>query len=119
LVASGTATLEAALFKRPMVIGYVLSPWMRRLMAWKSGQSKPTLPWVGLPNVLSQAFVVPELLQEQATGPDLAQALWDVWQDTARREQIQTQFAKLHLELKCDTAARASQAILEVMRQAP
>jgi lipid-A-disaccharide synthase len=119
LVASGTATLEAALFKRPMVIGYVLSPWMRRLMAWKSGQSKPTLPWIGLPNVLSQAFVVPELLQEQATGPDLAQALWDVWQDTARREQIQTQFAKLHLELKCDTAARASQAILEVMRQAP
>ena len=117
MVTSGTATLEAALFKRPMVISYVLSPWMRRLMAWKSGQSKPTLPWVGLPNVLSQSFVVPELLQEQATGAALAQALWSVWQDPAQQQQIQTQFAKLHLELKCDTAARASQAIAAVMAQ--
>ena len=114
LVTSGTATLEAALFKRPMVISYALSPWMRRLMAWKSGQSKPSLPWVGLPNVLSQDFIVPELLQDEATGANLAQALWQVWQDKDQRERIQTQFAKLHLELKCDTAIRASDAILRV-----
>lgn len=117
LVTSGTATLEAALFKRPMVISYVLSPWMRRLMAWKSGQSKPSLPWVGLPNVLSQDFVVPELLQDEATGENLAEALWQVWQDTTRREKIQTQFAKLHLELKCNTAMRASKAILQVIQK--
>jgi lipid-A-disaccharide synthase len=117
LVTSGTATLEAALFKRPMIISYVLSPWMRRLMAWKSGQSKPSLPWVGLPNVLSQSFVVPELLQEQATGDALAQALWSVWQDDDQRQQIQTQFAKLHLELKCDTASLASLAIADVIAQ--
>ena len=117
LVASGTATLEAALFKRPMVISYVLSPWMRRLMAWKSGQSRPSLPWVGLPNVLSQDFIVPELLQDEATGENLAQALWQVWQDQDQRERIQTQFAKLHLELKCDTASRASDAILRVIER--
>src|SRR5690606_18070227 len=64
LVASGTATLEAALFKRPMVISYVLSPMMKRMMEWKSGQARPYVPWVGLPNVLARDFVVPELLQD-------------------------------------------------------
>ncbi|MBW7382507.1 hypothetical protein J8999_24245, partial [Escherichia coli] len=64
LVASGTATLETALYKRPMVISYVLSPLMRRIMAWKSGQERPYLPWVGLPNVLLRDFAVPELLQD-------------------------------------------------------
>src|SRR5690606_37172126 len=76
LVASGTATLEAALFKRPMVISYVLTPLMRRIMAWKSGQSRPYLPWVGLPNVLARDFVVPELLQDDATPSALAEATW-------------------------------------------
>src|SRR5690606_10252218 len=52
LVASGTATLETALFKRPMVISYVLTPLMRKIMEWKSGQERPYVPWVGLPNVL-------------------------------------------------------------------
>lgn len=117
MVTSGTATLECALFKRPMVISYVLSPWMRRIMAWKSGQSKPNLPWVGLPNVLSQSFVVPELLQEDATPDNLANALWEIWEDTDRRERIEQQFLGLHQTLRCDTAAKASQAILNVLGQ--
>jgi lipid-A-disaccharide synthase len=118
LVASGTATLEAALFKRPMVISYVLSPWMRRLMAWKSGQSAPSLPWVGLPNVLSQSFVVPELLQDEATPENLVDATWQLWQDTDRRKNIEQRFVQLHETLRCDTAAKAAQAIMNVMRQA-
>jgi lipid-A-disaccharide synthase len=117
LVTSGTATLEAALFKCPMVISYVLSPWMRRIMAWKSGQSRPSLPWVGLPNVLSQSFVVPELLQEDASPRNLADALWELWEDGDRRQRIQAQFHALHQTLRCDTAALASAAILKVMEQ--
>jgi len=118
MVASGTATLEAALFKKPMVISYVLSPWMRRLMAWKSGQSAPSLPWVGLPNVLSQDFVVPELLQDEATADKLADATWELLQDNTRRSKIVEQFACLHQTLRCDTATKASQAIMDVMRSA-
>jgi lipid-A-disaccharide synthase len=117
LVTSGTATLETALFKRPMVISYVLSPMMKRLMAWKSGQSRPSLPWVGLPNVLSQSFVVPELLQDDATPENLANALWDIWEDGERRAQIEKQFFDIHRMLRCGTAARASAAILQVMQQ--
>jgi len=118
MVASGTATLEAALFKRPMVISYVLSPWMRRLMAWKSGQSGPSLPWVGLPNVLSQSFVVPELLQDEATPQKLADASWALLKDESQRLRVIEQFNGLHDTLRCDTAGKASDAIIKVMRQA-
>ncbi len=117
MVTSGTATLECALFKRPMVISYVLSPWMRRIMAWKSGQQRPSLPWVGLPNVLSQSFVVPELLQDEATPENLANAFWQIWEDPDRRHQIQQQFLRLHHTLRCNTAELASQAILNVMQE--
>jgi lipid-A-disaccharide synthase len=117
LVASGTATLEAALFKRPMVISYVLSPWMRRLMAWKSGQTGPSLPWVGLPNVLAQSFVVPELLQDDATPEKLFDTTWQLWEDEQKRRSIADRFIQLHETLRCDTATKASQAILDVMKQ--
>ena len=114
-VTSGTATLEAALFKRPMVISYVLSPWMRRIMAWKSGQEKPTLPWVGLPNVLNRDFVVPELLQDEATPEALAQTFWTLWEDLDRREAIQSTFREMHQTLRCGTAQRAAEAIVKVL----
>jgi len=113
LVASGTATLEAALFKRPMVISYVLSPWMRRIMAWKSGQKRPYLPWVGLPNVLAQASVVPELLQDDATPAALADALWQTLTDDAAAHRITERFTQMHHELLRDTPRLAAQAILQ------
>jgi len=114
LVASGTATLEAALFKRPMVISYVLSPAMRRLMAWKSGQRQPLLPWVGLPNVLLQDFAVPELLQEQATPEKLAQASWQALTDTDLAQRLHQRFCTLHADLRRDTPRLASDVILRV-----
>lgn len=116
LVASGTATLETALFKRPMVISYILSGMMRRIMALKSGQSGPSVPWVGLPNVLSREFVVPELLQEQATPDNLFNALDGLWRDEARRQQIHNQFVHLHGILRCNTAQRAGQAVYEILQ---
>lgn len=116
LVASGTATLEAALFKRPMVISYRLSPMMRRLMAFKSGQEGPSVPWVGLPNILSSEFVVPELLQDDATAENLANALLELWNDATRKAKIQQQFIALHHQLRCNTAQKAAQVIYDLLQ---
>jgi len=118
LVASGTATLETALYKRPMVISYVLSPWMRRIMSWKSGQQRPYLPWVGLPNVLLRDFAVPELLQDDATPGKLADAAWTALTDDAQAARVAARFEALHRDLLRDTPALAAQAILEVAHAA-
>ncbi|QDQ87272.1 lipid-A-disaccharide synthase [Alcaligenaceae bacterium SJ-26] len=114
LLSSGTATLEAALFKRPMVISYVLSPWMRRIMAWKSGQQRPYVPWVGLPNVLLQDFAVPELLQDDATPDKLAEATWQALTDDAHIARVEQRFAALHQDLDLDTPGLAARVILDV-----
>jgi len=116
LVASGTATLEAALFKRPLVISYVITPWMRRIMAWKSGQDAPSLPWIGLPNILEREFVVPELLQEAATPQALAEHTWAALTDAGLAARIERRFAALHETLSRDTPGLAAQAILEASR---
>ncbi|NYT64816.1 lipid-A-disaccharide synthase [Alcaligenaceae bacterium] len=113
LVASGTATLEAALFKRPMVISYALSPTMRRLMAWKSGQEKPYVPWVGLPNILARDFVVPELLQDEATPQALAQATWKALTDQVYTTSLTQRFMEIHHSLLRDTPSLAAAAILQ------
>lgn len=115
LVTSGTATLETALFKRPMVISYVLSPLMKKIMAWKSGQQKPYLPWVGLPNVLAREFLVPELLQDDATPEKLALEAWGMLNDQARVSRIISKFDEIHRSLRCNTPVRAAQAILQVI----
>ncbi|MDX3905631.1 MAG: lipid-A-disaccharide synthase [Pigmentiphaga sp.] len=109
LVASGTATLEAALFKRPMVISYVLprlSWWIMRRQAY--------LPWVGLPNILCRDTLVPELLQDDATPRALADAAWKALTDEAGARRLEARFGALHDDLVRDTPALASQAILEV-----
>jgi len=117
LVASGTATLETALFKRPMVISYAVSPWVRRIMAWKSGQQRPYVPWVGLPNVLLNDSVVPELIQEDATPEKLADAVYEKFMDERKAREIEARFHELHQSLRCDTASRAAQVILELAHQ--
>jgi len=114
LVASGTATLETALFKRPMVISYAVSPWVRRVMAWKSGQQRPYVPWVGLPNVLLNDSVIPELIQEDATPEKLEQAVYEKFIDERKAREIEARFHGLHHSLRCDTASRAADVILEL-----
>jgi lipid-A-disaccharide synthase len=114
LVASGTATLETALFKRPMVISYAVSPWVRRIMAWKSGQQRPYVPWVGLPNVLLNDSVVPELIQEDATPDKLALAVYEKFTDERKAREIEERFHGLHHSLRCDTASRAAEVVLEL-----
>lgn len=81
MVTSGTATLEAALFKCPMVISYDM-PWL----SWQITQAKRLQPWVGLPNILCQDFVVPELLQERATPQAIAQAVLSWLQPSSKKK---------------------------------
>lgn len=116
LVASGTASLETALFKRPMVISYKLSPLMKRLMEWKSGQEKPYVPWVGLPNVLLNEFAVPELLQDEATADNLMQACIRALEDQAYIAELKNKFTQMHLSLRQDTAAKAAEVILNIAK---
>ena len=128
LIASGTATLEAALFKRPMVIAYAMPAFSYRLM-----RKKRQLPWVGLPNVLcaprewlhrpadmsahdmadrtDAPFVVPELIQDAATPAALAQAVLDWLAAPEKIAQLQQRFVALHHELKRDTPRLATDAI--------
>ncbi|MDY3330811.1 MAG: lipid-A-disaccharide synthase [Pelistega sp.] len=114
IVASGTATLEMALYKRPMVIAYKLTAMMKRLMEWKSGQSKPYVPWVGLPNVLLGHFAVPELLQEDCTPEKLAEACINALENETYISKLKQEFAQLHLSLKQDTAKIAADVISQV-----
>jgi len=114
LIASGTATLEAALFKRPMVIAYRMGA-----LSWQIMRRKRLQPWVGLPNILCGDFVVPELLQDAATAPALAQQVLN-WlqaraQDPDKIAQLEQRFGDLHQTLLRDTPRLAAQAIANVL----
>ena len=106
LVASGTATLEAALFKRPMVIAYNMHS-----VSWWLMRGKRLQPWVGLPNILCQDFVVPEFLQGQATPQALADAVQDWFKHPQKMQAVQQRFAALHGDLERDTVKIATDAI--------
>jgi lipid-A-disaccharide synthase len=106
LVASGTATLEAALFKKPMVITYRVPALTAYLMRRKALQ-----PWIGLPNILARKFVVPERVQEAATPENLANDAL-AWLDDAPRQRaaIET-FRTLHATLRQDASTRIAEAV--------
>ena len=110
LIASGTATLEAALFKRPMVIAYNMH-WL----SWQIMRRKKLQAWVGLPNILCQDFVVPELLQDAATPDALANEVLQWLDQPERIHQIQQRFTALHHSLRRDTPALAAHAIDKVL----
>ncbi len=110
LIASGTATLEAALFKRPMVIGYRMNGWSWQLMKRMRYQ-----PWVGLPNILCADFVVPELLQDDCHPVRLAEETLRWLDNPAAADRLVQRFHELHLLLRCDTAQRATDAIAQVV----
>ncbi|GAA6141235.1 lipid-A-disaccharide synthase [Hydrogenophaga sp. 5NK40-0174] len=110
LMASGTATLEAALFKRPMVIAYNMG-WL----SWQSMKRKSLQPWVGLPNILAREFVVPELIQDAATPEALAGAVTGWLSDPEKMEAVQNRFRALHESLRRDTAHLSAHAIQKVL----
>ena len=110
LIASGTATLEAALFKRPMVIAYNMNR-----VSWHLMHRQQLQPWVGLPNILCRDFVVPELLQEAATPEALAQATLHWLQAPDAVDALQRRFTALHAELQRDTPTLCADAIEKVL----
>jgi lipid-A-disaccharide synthase len=110
LVASGTATLEAALFKRPMVIAYVM-----HALNWQMMKRMKYQPWVGLPNILLNDFAVPELLQGDATPERLAHAALAWLDDPQRCEALHVRLDALHSSLRCNTAQAATDAIEKIL----
>ena len=98
MVASGTATLEAALYKKPMVIAYRM-PWL----TWQITRKKKRMDWVGLPNILLNEWVVPELIQDQCTERELINETHRLLTDRGACEHIQARFSSLHHLLKRPT----------------
>jgi lipid-A-disaccharide synthase len=110
LVASGTATLEAALIKRPMVITYKMGRatyWLAKRMV--------KVPHVGLPNILVGRGVVPELIQDQATPENLAETLARLYADKENAEAVAAAFTDLHLQLRQGNAEKAAAAVIECL----
>jgi lipid-A-disaccharide synthase len=110
LVASGTASLEVALFKKPMVIAYRMMPASWHVLRHMSYQ-----PWIGLPNILARDFVVPELLQQAATPLALADQMTRQLQDEGNRARLMQRFTDMHHSLLRDTARVSAEAVLQVI----
>jgi lipid-A-disaccharide synthase len=110
LIASGTATLQAALWKKPMVISYKV-PWLTAQIMKRQGY----LPYVGLPNILCEEFVVPELLQEDATPSKLADALLEWLNNPRKVSQLKTRFAQIHEALRRPTGLLVAQAVAQTI----
>jgi lipid-A-disaccharide synthase len=110
LVASGTATLEAALLCKPMVITYKMPPATYWLL-----QGKGYLPYYGLPNILAREFVVPEFIQDDATPQNLSQALLNLLADVATRDRIAARFATMSASLHRGAARQAALAVLPML----
>jgi lipid-A-disaccharide synthase len=114
LVASGTASLEAALLKRPMVITYKmnrLSWWLLRKRAY--------LPFAGMPNILAGQAVVPELLQDAATPDSLAEAVKTLLYDKDARARLDIHFESMRHDLRQNTAEKAAAALLPLLSRLP
>ncbi len=112
LVASGTASLEVALFKKPMVIAYRM---MRA--SWEIMRHMGYQPWIGLPNILAREFLVPELLQHAATPQALADAVWFQLHDANNRQRLTARFTDMHHALLRDTASIGAQAVVELIER--
>jgi lipid-A-disaccharide synthase len=112
IVASGTATLEAALFKKPMVITYKMPT-----ISWKMMKRLQLQKFVGLPNILAGKFVVPELLQNEATPTHIAMAAINLLTDTKYLAEIQTEFTKIHQALQQNTAEKAADVVISYLKR--
>ncbi len=114
LIASGTATLQAALWKKPMVISYKV-PWLTAQIMKRQGY----LPYVGLPNILCGEFVVPELLQDDATSEKLSNAVMAWLDDPIKVTALKERFAQMHETLRRPTGLLVAQAVAQTIAKQP
>ncbi|HEY0907293.1 MAG TPA: lipid-A-disaccharide synthase [Methylophilus sp.] len=111
LVASGTATLEAALLKKPMIITYKMSN-----LSWQILKRMRLQPYVGLPNILAGEFIVPELLQEAATPANIAQTMYNLLSDHAGLATLREKYRSIHAQLKQNSAQKAATVVSQFLR---
>jgi len=110
MVASGTASLEVALFKKPMVIAYKMAE-----LEWQILRHFGYQPWIGMPNILAREFLVPELLQHAANPQALAEAMWKQLNDAPHRLRLAQRFTDMHHSLLRNSAAESAAAVLRVI----
>jgi lipid-A-disaccharide synthase len=111
LVASGTATLEAAMARCPHLVFYRVHALTARIVA-----RKLLLPYVGLPNVLAGRFVVPEFLQGDSTVANLVRAALNLYDDALVRRRLEALFAGMARSLAADTATLTADAVQGELR---
>lgn len=111
ILASGTATLEAALLKRPMIITYKMPA-----LSWQILKRMRYQPYVGLPNILAEKWLVPELLQKEATPEKLTQKCVEILENQAGLEQLHDEYMQIHYSLKQDSAEKAAQVVLSYIK---
>lgn len=111
IVASGTATLETALFKKPMIVIYKMSS-----ISWQILKRMQYLPYVSLPNILLNKFFVPELLQDKATSENIATKTIEILKDVSYKKNLSIQFTKIHHQLKQNTSDRLNKIILKLIK---
>ncbi len=111
ILASGTATLEAALLKRPMIITYKMPA-----LSWQILKRMRYQPYVGLPNILAEKWLVPELLQKEATPEKLAEKCVEILENQAGLEQLHDEYMQIHYSLKQDSAEKAAQVVLSYIK---
>lgn len=110
LLASGTATLEAMLLKKPMVVAYKMSKfsyWMAKLLI--------KVDYIALPNLLAKQFLVPEFIQEKATVENLSQALFYYLNNPDFVSKLKKEFLVLHQQLRCHASKQAVDAVLKLL----
>jgi lipid-A-disaccharide synthase len=112
LVASGTATLEALLFEKPMLVCYRLSPISYRLF-----KRKLKVAFVSLPNLLAGQKIVEELLQDQVQPQLMAGHLSELLFNQVAAQKQRSQFANIHQQLACGADACAAEAVMEVIAE--
>jgi lipid-A-disaccharide synthase len=111
LLASGTATLEGMLLKKPMIVSYVVAPITYMIMRRLLKQD-----FISLPNLLAGREVVPEILQEQATAENLAKAVNERIENTDLIHQLQETFLFIHKQLKRDANEQAANAVVNLLQ---
>jgi len=111
IVASGTATLETALYKKPMIVIYKMSS-----ISWQILKRMRYLPFVSLPNILLNKFIVPELLQSDATSDNISSKAIEILKNAPYRKNLLIQFTKIHHQLKQNTSDRLNRVVLKFIK---